>query len=199
MVYDAQKAAGNRSSLRVAINVALLETKEVKVLEQGVTFFKDLVRIRQKYGLEKWAFEIERHGAAKDPKTTYSILPEQQLTEAQIAELQALKRHVLEEVYATAANDELDSYDRRDTAGTASGSVKHAPGPVIDEATAAALTEQLKALPRAAVERFCSSFAIARIKELPAAQLAKARELIASLMSEHDPQSAAPVEVDPFA
>ena len=38
-------------------------------------FFKDLVRVREKYGLEKWAFEIQRHGAAKDPKTTYSILP----------------------------------------------------------------------------------------------------------------------------
>jgi hypothetical protein len=62
-------------SLRVALNVALYDSKEVKVLEQGVMFFKDLVRVREKYGLEKWAFEIQRHGAAKDPKTTYSILP----------------------------------------------------------------------------------------------------------------------------
>ena len=28
------------------------------------------------YGLDKWLFEIERHGEAGDPKTTYSILPD---------------------------------------------------------------------------------------------------------------------------
>ena len=72
------KAAGTKASLRVALNVALYDSKEVKVPEQGVMFFKDPVRVREKYGLEKWAFEIQRHGAAKDPKTTYSILPEHQ-------------------------------------------------------------------------------------------------------------------------
>src|SRR5690606_40975467 len=69
---------------------ALFDSKEVKVLEQGVMFFKDLVRVREKYGLEKWAFEIQRHGAAKDPKTTYSILPEHQLrSEEHTSELQS--------------------------------------------------------------------------------------------------------------
>ena len=82
-VDEKMKAAGTKASLRVALNVALYDSKEVKVLEQGVMFFKDLVRVREKYGLEKWAFEIQRHGAAKDPKTTYSILPEHQLSAEQ--------------------------------------------------------------------------------------------------------------------
>jgi hypothetical protein len=82
-VDDALKAQGLKSSLRVSLNVALFDSKEVKVLEQGVVFFKDLVRVRDKSGLEKWAFELQRHGAAKDPKTTYSILPKHKLSAEQ--------------------------------------------------------------------------------------------------------------------
>lgn len=100
MPFDEKlKAQGQKPSLRVALSVALFETKEVKVLEQGVTFFKDLVRVRQKYGLEKWAFEVQRHGAAKDPKTTYSILPEHQLSPEQQKEFQALQLQDLEKLY----------------------------------------------------------------------------------------------------
>ena len=94
-VDEKMKAAGTKASLRVALNVALYDSKEVKVLEQGVMFFKDLVRVREKYGLEKWAFEIQRHGAAKDPKTTYSILPEHQLSVEQQKAFQALPQHDL--------------------------------------------------------------------------------------------------------
>src|SRR5262245_34568448 len=68
------KAQGVKASLRVAYNFALIDTKEVKVLEQGVVFFKDLYEAREKYGLDKTVFEIRRHGAANDPKTTYSIM-----------------------------------------------------------------------------------------------------------------------------
>ncbi len=65
-VDEKMKADGVRASLRIALNVALFDTQEVKVLEQGVVFFKDLVRVREKYGLNKWAFEIQRHGAAEE-------------------------------------------------------------------------------------------------------------------------------------
>ena len=99
-VDEKAKAAGAKASLRVALNVALYDSKEVKVLEQGVMFFKDLVRVREKYGLEKWAFEIQRHGAAKDPKTTYSILPEHQLSAEQQKAFQALPQHDLAKLYS---------------------------------------------------------------------------------------------------
>lgn len=94
-VDEKMKAEGVRASLRIALNVALFDTQEVKVLEQGVVFFKDLVRVREKYGLDKWAFEIKRYGAAKDPKTTYSILPEHQLTPEQQHTFQSLAQHDL--------------------------------------------------------------------------------------------------------
>ena len=103
-VDEKMKAAGTKASLRVALNVALYDSKEVKVLEQGVMFFKDLVRVREKYGLEKWAFEIQRHGAAKDPKTTYSILPEHQLSAEQQKAFQALPQHDLAKLYSGEAD-----------------------------------------------------------------------------------------------
>ncbi|MFB3852576.1 MAG: hypothetical protein ACE148_01995 [Vicinamibacterales bacterium] len=45
----------------------------MKVIEGGTVWFKDVLKIRDKYGLDKWLFEIERHGEAGSPKTTYSL------------------------------------------------------------------------------------------------------------------------------
>lgn len=98
-VDEKMKAEGHKASLRVALNVALFDTQEVKVLEQGVMFFKDLVRVRDKYGLDKWAFEVQRFDAAWDPKTTYSILPEHQLSVEQQKAFQALPQHDLRRLY----------------------------------------------------------------------------------------------------
>ena len=196
MPFDEKlKAQGQKPSLRVALNVALFETNEVKVLEQGVTFFKDLVRVRQKYGLEKWAFEVQRHGAAKDPKTTYSILPEHQLSPEQQKEYQALPLQDLEKIYgggdgesagSGSASGPLGSYDRKETA-------------IIDAGTAQALMTQLKTMPREAVDRFCKKFGVERIKELPRAQIEKARAFIEVLASEYTAPAAATPDRDPFA
>ncbi len=43
---DKKKAAGTKATLRVALNVALYDSKEEKILEQGVKIYKDLVRDR---------------------------------------------------------------------------------------------------------------------------------------------------------
>ena len=185
---DKLKAQGLKPSLRVALNVALYDTKEVKVLEQGVTFFKDLVRVREKYGIEKWAFEIQRHGAAKDPKTTYSILPEHQLTPEQLKEFQGLKLNDLDKLYSGGdESSSLGSYDRKDEG-------------VIDAGTAQAIATQLKTMPREAADRFCKKFGVARIKDLPTAQVEKARAFVEVLASEFAaPAPADSHETDPFA
>lgn len=73
------------------------------MLEQGMMFFKDLRRVRNNYGLDKWAFEVQRHGEAKDPKTTYSILPEQRLTPEQWRAYQALEQHDLQRLVGAPA------------------------------------------------------------------------------------------------
>lgn len=190
-VDEKMKAEGVRASLRIALNVALFDSQEVKVLEQGVVFFKDLVRVREKYGLNKWAFEIQRHGAAKDPKTTYSILPEHQLTPEQQRAFQALSQHDLAKLYdgesgGGSGKSSLDSYDQK------------ADGP-IDPKTAQAIAADLKAMPREAVDRFLEKFGVQRIKDLPAAQVPKARAFVEQLQTELAEPVASDTEVDPFA
>jgi DNA-directed RNA polymerase specialized sigma24 family protein len=175
---DALKGQGCKASLRVALNVAVFGSKEVKVLEQGVRFFKDLVRVRDKYTLEKWAFEVTRHGAAKDTNTTYSILPDQQLTAEQIREYQSLKLLDLVKLYDSVAAEGAS-----------------APDAMIDPQTALAIATTLKTLPREAVEQFCTALGVQRIKDLRAAQIAKAKVFVEALVNEFSPDS----QVDPFA
>jgi hypothetical protein len=187
---DKLKAQGLKPSLRVALSVALYDSKEVKVLEQGVMFFKDLVRVREKYGLDKWAFEIQRHGAAKDPKTTYSILPEHQLTAEEQRAFQALPMHDLAKLYEGEAEGAgaapLGSYDKKADAA-------------VDPKVAQAIAAQLKTLPREAVDRFLQKFAVQRIKDLPAGQVEKARAFVEQLQGEFAAPAAASTDVDPFA
>ena len=191
---DKQKAAGQKSVLRVAFSVALYDSREVKVFEQGVMFFKDLVRVRDKYGLDKWAFEIERHGAAKDPKTSYSILPERQLTPVEQKEFQALETQDLEKLYSgeVEGNDEsLDSYDRKD---------EPKPTGPIDPKLAQSIAASLKALPRETVDKFLQKFGVKRVKDVPAAETQRAKALLKELVA--DAASAGSNDsgdVDPFA
>lgn len=172
--YDEKlKAQGLKCSLRVALNVALYESKEVKVLEQGAVFFRDLVQVREKYGLEKWAFEVQRHGAAKDPKTTYSILPEHQLSAEEQKAFLALPLHELEKLYTSEpeGDGELRSYDEK-AGGTIEPKVAHS------------IVTQLKTLPREAVDRFLQKFGVLRIKDLPASQVETARAFVEQLQAE---------------
>lgn len=186
-----KEAAGVKPSLRVMLNIALLETKEVKIIEVGVVTFKDLIKVREKYGLEKWAFEICRHGAKGDKKTTYSVLPECQLTAEQQKEFAALPLHDLAKANAGGEGDgdgatDLDSYDKK-------SSGEDEP---VDPKTATALVGDLKALPREAVDKFLAKFSIAKVKELPSSKVDAARAFIEQLKKELSP--AAPAEVDPF-
>ncbi|TQF08762.1 hypothetical protein FJV41_48180 [Myxococcus llanfairpwllgwyngyllgogerychwyrndrobwllllantysiliogogogochensis] len=183
------QAQGHKASLRVAYNVGVYGTREVKVLEMGSAFFNTLNEVRKKYGQETWAFEVKRRGAAKDPKTTYSILPDRQLTPEETAAFQALRLHDLPKLYAAEA------------VGAASGtpppgaSSAKASEPV-DVKLAQAIATALKALPREAVDRFLQKFAVQRIRDLPASKGELARAFVDALVREYSAESVA--DVDPF-
>lgn len=180
---DKLKAQGQKASLRVALNVVVFETREMKVLEQGVVFFKDLVRVREKYGLDKWAFEVQRHGAAKDPKTTYSILPERQLTAEEQRAMESLPLHDLERLYRDAGSEDERAIE---------------PVDAIDAKTAQSIGTVLRGMPKDAVERFCQKFGVARIKELPAAQTAQAIAFLDDLQAANAPKHNG-ADIDPFS
>lgn len=78
---EARRAIGHKPSLRVSMNVILVPSAEPRVFEQGLRFGEDLVRLKARYRLCQWMFEICRHGAAGDPNTTYSIEPVESLSD----------------------------------------------------------------------------------------------------------------------
>ena len=98
--FDAEVHTDKRPSLRVMLNFFVPAENAMKVIEGGPVWFKDVLKVRDKYGLDKWIFEIERHGEAGNPKTTYSILPEEKLTDELRARIAAVEVHDLERLDA---------------------------------------------------------------------------------------------------
>lgn len=93
---------GKRPSLRVSMNFHVPAERALRVIEGGVMWFKDLLKVRDKYGLDKWTFEVERHGDAGDLRTYYTISPDRQLTADHLKEIEALRLHDLTKIYTGA-------------------------------------------------------------------------------------------------
>jgi hypothetical protein len=168
-----------KPAFRAAINIFVPAEKTLKVMEGGIGWFRDVLKCREKYGLDKCSFEIERHGAAKDPRTTYSILLDEKLTDEQREYLSTLELHDLAEVLS--GGDEEDKQPAR-TEKT------------IDEKVASELVSRLKPLPRETVQAFLEKFKIARLRELKARDLKAAFSFLDLLAKD----KASDVEIDPF-
>jgi len=178
---DSAEHSDKRPSLRVMLNFFVPAEGAMKVIEGGTNWFKDVLKLRDKYGLEKWLFEIERHGDAGNPKTSYSILPEEPIPE---------------EVRARVAQAELNDLARLAEAG---GAPAPTSGP-IDAQVAAEIVARLKALPRAEVDTFLTQFGVQRVRDLKASDEPAARQLLGGLEARARQQTApAAAEVDPFA
>jgi hypothetical protein len=178
------QADGKRPSLRVAMNFYVIAENAMKVIEGGSQWFKDVLKLRDKYGLGVWSFEIERRGEAGDPKTRYSMLPEEKLGD-----------ELRKKIAATALHD-LPNVAGGDGAGegaTTAPAVKDGP---IDTPTATALVARLKALPRAAVDGVLGELGVSRVRELSMAKAARANALLDQLAGG---AGGAGVEIDPFA
>lgn len=184
----AHRADGKRPSLRVAINFFVPAEKAMKVIEGGTQWFKDVLKVRDKYGLDKWSFEVERHGEAGDPKTKYTILPEEKIDAALRQQIAEAPLHELEAVVGGAGEED----------GAAEKPASPGPSPTserpIDATTANELVARMKALPRADVDAILTELGVQRVRDLQGAQVARARALLAAREREAGSQ----VEVDPF-
>lgn len=187
--FDENNSAhqGKRPSLRVMLNFYVPAEGAMKVIEGGTVWFKDVLKVRDKYGLDKWLFEIERHGDAGDPKTTYSILPEEKLDDEMRARIAAAEAHDLKSIGT--GNDEGDG-----KSSTATKKSSNAAGP-IDPRVAGDLVAKLKALPRSDVDAFLAEFGVQRVRDLEAKHETAARAFIDQLLA----KQSQPEEVDPFA
>jgi len=182
-----------KPSLRVMLNFFVPAEGAMKVIEGSTTWFKDVLKVRDKYGLEKWLFEIERHGESGNPKTQYSILPDEKITDEVRAKIAAAQVHDLEK---------LASGDAGAAAASAAGE-KAAPAPAaggngpIDPRVAGDLVARLKALPRVDLDAFLKKFSVERVRDLRAGQEAQARSFLEQLEAKQ--KGGGSGEVDPFA
>lgn len=172
--YDSGLYPDKRPSLRIALNFYVPAEGAMKIIEGGKPWFQDVLKVRAKYGLDTWLFEIERHGEAGDPKTTYSILPEERIDDAMRAKIREAGLHNLEALLIG--------------------------GPAVDDAqpldadTVATLVARLKALPRAEVGTFLAQLQVERVRDLKRSHLDAAEKLIGAL----EARNRGAAEVDPF-
>lgn len=185
---------GKKPSLRVAINFYLLPEKELKIMENGRRWFEDLLKVREKYGLENWSFEIQRNGASGDTSTSYTILPEEKLNDTLKAEIAKLELHNLEEALVGEKDKEdFNSYKKekkpKEEKPTADSS--------ISPQLASALIPRLKALPRSAVDELCQKFCVTKIRDINASETEVLLSYVDSLEARYGTKQQ-PEEIDPF-
>ena len=113
------EGCGQKKTLRVAMNVILcdieddkLEIKEVRVIEQGKRFFKNVSKRDKKDGIRDWIFEIERSGGKGDTDTTYDIDAEYELSDKEWEKLMSVKLIDLEQLYAELGGGDDDKKKR---------------------------------------------------------------------------------------
>lgn len=97
-----ENGMSDKPQTRISVNVVLFknagtkdrpnwEIDSMKIMDQGPQFYKLAVFPQiDKYGKD-CAFEIVRHGAAKDPKTKYSGLLEFKLTDEQKKQISTME------------------------------------------------------------------------------------------------------------
>jgi len=180
---------GKKPSLRVMLNFYVPAEGGMKVYEHGTRVFKDVLKLRGKYGLSTWLFEIERHGEAGSNKTRYSILPEAKIDD----ELQArIDAEELNDLASFAGEKSTDSNPTPAAASTDSASG------VIPPESAGRLVGRLKSLPRSDVDTFLARFSISRVRDLQVSDAQAAAALLADLEAKQAPAPASE-DIDPFA
>jgi hypothetical protein len=168
-----------KASLRVSLNF-FVPGEGMKIIEGNTSWFNDLLKVKDKYGLEKSVFEIVRSGSKGDPKTKYMFLYERAIDDALRAEIARTPLHDL----TRAAESNGDASD-------------DAAPKTIDIDTAKAVIERLKALPPGEGQAFLAEFKLARIRDLLSADLPAAIRFIEAREAKNRP--APQQSVDPWA
>ncbi len=180
--------AGKRSKLRVMLNFYVIEEGQMKIIEGGSGWFKNVMTIREKYGLDNWSFEVQRHGSSGDPKTNYSILPDDKINPTLKQQIAAASLHELAQINASSNNSEQPQAQSQASQVPKQNASEDR---VIEISTAMEILAELKKLPRSDAQAFLDEFNIKKVRELKAKDLDNAKLFIGSLAASVD-------EIDPF-
>jgi hypothetical protein len=194
-------AAGERASFKAKMNFYTLsetlgggktvEVKKMQIMNLSLNTFKDVLKVRDKYGLDKRAFEVERKGKKGDTKTSYTVLPDMELSAEQRGEIASAKLHDL----------------TKDGAEEDAGDFNYGVNAVISPESSAAIVGRLKLISASKPERlqeFLTKFKVAKIKELKASEEKAALAWLDEAEGKGatpppQPNGAKQGEVDPFA
>lgn len=185
----AHRLGGRQPSLRVAMNFYVLPEGTMKVIEGGSRWFKDLTRMRDLHGLDRWSFEVQRQGAAGDPRTRHRIAPVTQLDDTMRERIAGTPLHDLEALTG----------GKREPAAASPGAKQEAVQDAevrVDLETARQIFTRLKALPRRDAEGFFAEMNLVRVRELRAADVPRALALLWQIERE---AAGVEDENDPFA
>lgn len=192
---DEHKKAGKQPTLRVSLNCYVISENgnsvepSMRIMEGGVKWFRSVLKNKKKYGLEKYFFEIERNGAKGDTKTTYSVLPDREITDEDRTAMKKLDLHDLAAAAAGSSDDDdFDSYDKKD------GKSSSSDDPIKAE-DADKIMGILRQRSKEEVNAFLEHFGVKRIKTLKQSQL---KEALAYLEKKKDEPADDEDENDPF-
>jgi len=176
---------GIKPIMRVAMNFFDLQTRAMRIMENGVTWYKDLLKVKDKYGLEHQAYEVERHGSGA--QTSYTIMPERKLTDEEAREIAGTALHDLSQSGGGDEKSDFNSYGKSKDAA-------------LDPHEASEMVAKLKSLPREDVDSFLKRFSVQKVRDLKAADKDAAWGFIREAEARRDRGKAQPEgEIDPFA
>lgn len=103
------QAAGHKFKLRVAFNVVVLQSMQMRVLEQGEQFSAKVRGLRAACDLSAWACAVVRRDS---PYRQYKVSRGAALTPEQLAQIRALRPFDLRTLYSAAPDaTRLSTYD----------------------------------------------------------------------------------------
>lgn len=99
---DLRAHRGRRPRLRVMMNFYVPAVGAMKIFEGTQDWFRDVHRLRDRCGLDKWIFEIQRYGNPGERQTTYDIEPSVRIDAEMRARIAAADQYDLAAIAAWA-------------------------------------------------------------------------------------------------
>lgn len=201
------EAAGKKPGVKFYVNMYVigegngekmnrLADPAVRVLNVSGKTFNQLAKFRDKYGFDRKYVEIERNGAKGDTKTTYTVMPDDDIMPDDaktLAEIVGGKhdKHKLHDLKAAARGDEPAT-----TSSERAAPARNPKSEAIDE-----LKSRLKTLPRPLTDKFLARFGITRIADLPEKDIDIAKAFVEELEGQNKNSAPATTSAaaDPFA
>jgi len=175
--------ASERPKVRIKSNFFELATGRMRIVEGNYKFMLTLLEVRETCGLDKWVFEIKRHGAAGDTQTTYTILPKAPLDDALRARVISTPLNNFGPATNTANAAKPPTAPSAPPPSAAQPPPPAPPpqttGEMMDPKYVTEIIARLKSMPRAEANKFLTAFGVTKVREIPSSRTAEVQAYFA--------------------